>query len=227
MTAAAIAVLLLTASSLATSQTSTDAQKHFRWSERTAHELDYKDTIKTTNDLTPKDRTALRDAVFAQLKRAASKDEQMFEGISERQLQKMAADTRIELVDLSGDAKPEVIAQANSLGPCGGTGNCIVWVFQMTPDGVKLLLDSTIGKWGGYFEVLTIRPWTTNGFRDIVLGSHGGVSDRTLVLYKYSGGRYRQSACYDATWMSATTFEGLRSPEISPCEDSTAPDTQR
>ena len=194
---------------------------HFRWSERTAHELDYRHTIRTANNLAAEQKKVLLDAVLTQLKRARSTNEQMFEGISERQLRKMAADTRIELVDLNGDGQPEVIAQANGLGACGGTGNCIVWIFQMTSDGTKLLLDTTSQKWVGGFEVLSIRLTSTNGFRDIVLGSHGSASERTLVAYRYAKDRYQQSACYYANWMS-TTLERLKSPEISPCNEAPA-----
>jgi len=44
-----------------------------------------------------------------------------------------ASETRIEFVDLNGDGRPEVTAQANGFGPCGDTGNCALWV-ALNPD---------------------------------------------------------------------------------------------
>lgn len=188
-----------------------DAPKHFLWSERSAHELDYSHTIRTATDLTPTEKKALLNAVLVQLKRQSVLDKLMFEGITERQLQRLAADTRIKFVDLSGKGSREVIAQANGLGPCGGTGNCIIWVFQLAPDGVKLLLDSAEKE--GAFEVLIVRPWFTNGYRDIVLGTHDSASDRSIVWYKFSNGGYRRSSCYNSTWMAYG--QPLNSPNIS------------
>ncbi len=215
-----IASLVLGFAAISSAQdtsSSKDSQNHFLWSERTAHELDYGHTIKTAADLTPTERQALLEAVLAQLKRSSVRDELMFEGITERQLQRLAVKTRIELVDLTGNGSREVIAQANGLGPCGATGNCLIWVFQMAPDGIRLLLDS--GAREGAFEMVTVRPWSTNGFRDIVLGTHDSASDRTLVWYKYANGSYRRSSCYNSTWMSYG--QPLKSPDISPskCKD--------
>ena len=150
------------------------------------HELNYSHTIKKAADLSPQEKKALFDAILVQLRQDSARDELMFEDITERQLRRLAADTRIEFVDLSGKGSREVIAQGNGLGPCGATGNCIVWIFQMTTEGAKLLLDSSRDE--GAFEEVVIRPWSTNGFRDIVLGTHDSASDRTLVWYKYANG---------------------------------------
>jgi hypothetical protein len=202
-----------------TNSTPNDAAKHFRWSERTAHELAYKHTIRTANDLTSTDSKALLDAVFERLKYAASTDPEMFDDVSPRHLRKLASDTRIEFVDLNGDGTPEILAQANGLEVCGGTGNCVVWAFQRTDNGFALLLDTAKQNWVRGFEVVSIRSTTTNGFRDLVLGSHGSATERTLVVYKYAKGAYRQSVCYYANWLDVKTMGRLKSPEISPCPD--------
>ena len=174
-----------------------EGPEHFRWSEAKAHELDRGHTIKSAAGLNPWQKKELTDAVVKQLKQHRSLDE-FFAGMPEPELRDLASNTRVELVDLNGDGRPEVVAQASGLGPCGGTGNCIFWIFQLTSTRVRPLLDSFDSEAG--FEVLTIRPWTTNGFNDIVLGSHLGASDRDAVWYKYSQGSYRRWACYSLSW---------------------------
>jgi hypothetical protein len=88
--------------------------------------------------------------------------------MTEKQARVLAGETRGELVDLNGDGKPEIIAQANGLGPCGGTGNCIFWIFERTADGLRPLLN-TNDQTRVTFEKILIRPWSTNGYKDIVL----------------------------------------------------------
>lgn len=168
---------------------------HFRWSEVQAHELDYGRTIRKFPDLSPADKAALTNAIVMQLK----KDEDLIEDLTEKQVRKLAGETRVELVDLDGDGKPEIIAQANGLGPCGGTGNCIFWIFQRATDGLKLLLN-TNDRSPVTFEKILIRPWSTNGYRDIVLGSHSDASSRNLVWFQFTDGAYRIHACYYSTW---------------------------
>ncbi len=130
-------------------------------------------------------------------------------------MQKLAAQTRIELDDLNGDGKAEIIAQGNGLGPCGGTGNCIVLVMQSTPDGIRLLLDSRAGKSGGGFEKIRVLDTVTNGFRDIVLAAHVSASDKTLQVFRFTGGKYRAAECYYSTTQPAGIPEGLDYPQIT------------
>ena len=90
-----VAVPLLAVSTFAVPQSipaSTDVPNHFRWSERTARELDYKHTIGMANDLNPTDRKALLSGVVKRLKHAASTDQEMFDDVSERHLQRLASD---------------------------------------------------------------------------------------------------------------------------------------
>src|SRR5579862_4331975 len=90
---------------------------HFHWSERLAHELDYKNTIAVASKLTQKGRAELLAFVLDRFEHPInSHDADMFEGISDKQVQKLAAQTRIELDDLNGDGKAEIIAQGNGLG---------------------------------------------------------------------------------------------------------------
>jgi hypothetical protein len=193
---------------------------HFRWSERLAHELDYKHTIGNAKELSTKERRELLAFVLTRFKHPVNEhDAAMFADIPEEQMGRLAADTRIELLDLNGDGTKEIIAQGNGSGPCGGTGNCIVMVLQNTPAGWKCLLDSRAGRSGGGFEMIRVLETATNGFRDIVLAAHDSASDRTLYLYRYHDGRYRKTDCYNATWLSTEggSWHELRQPEVTPC----------
>jgi hypothetical protein len=188
----------------------------FRWSERLAHELRYQHMIANANELTPKDREELLEFVFNRFKHPVNThDAEMFEDISDEQLRKLAANTRIEPFNLNGDSKAEIIAQGNGLGPCGATGNCIVLVLKITPEGIETLLDSRAGKSGGGFEKIRVLDTSTNGFRDIVLASHVSASDRTLEVFRFVDGKYKTSACYYATTKPAGDPEGSRQPVIS------------
>lgn len=169
---------------------------HFRWSEAEAHELDYAHTVKTSADLSPAEKADLTSAILLQLRR--NKD--VSEDLTEQQLRSLAENTRVEMVDLNGVGKPEIIAQANGLGPCGGTGNCLFWIFERTTNGLRLLLN-THDRSQVTFEKILIRPWSTNGYRDIVLGSHSNASSRNLVWFQFTHGIYRIHACYFSTWM--------------------------
>jgi len=216
MKALVIAFLLLNVAGGISAQeahSTQDAPFHFRWSRRDARELDYKQTIQTSAALTPGEKRLLLEAVLHKLREQRERSEQQFEDISDRQLRTLAANTRIELIDLNGDGARDVIAQANGLGPCGGTGNCIVWIFELRPEGIQILLDSMKDR-ADAFEVVTVRPWSTNGYKDIVLGSHISATERLLVSFRYSRGAYRQSACYYSTWTGAGG-KRLTNPDIS------------
>lgn len=192
------------------------AIQHFRWSERLAHELSYQHTIANARELTSPERTALLTFVLNRFKHPInSYDADTFEGIPDDQMRKLAADTRIELVNLNGDGKDEIIAQGNGLGPCGGTGNCIVLVLRNTPTGIQLLLDSRVGEDGGSFEKIRILDTVTNGLRDIALASHISASDRTIEVFRFIRGQYTRSGCYYATTYPAGYPEGLKQPELS------------
>jgi len=189
------------------------APRHFRWSQPQAHELDYDRTIRKSTTLTPAEKKSLIDAIVQTLKREGD-DEQM----TERELIDLASETRVELVDLNGSGQLEVIAQANGLGPCGGTGNCVFWIFQLTPSGARVLLDTTLTG-GVRFELLTVRPWMTNGFKDIVLASHSSATARNIWWFRYANGKYTPSTCYYLSWIG-DHGEPLKNPDISnePCD---------
>ncbi len=188
---------------------------HFYWSARKAHELDYNRTIHNSPDLNPSERATLLKTVAA-LIRPFMAD---LEISSENELRKIAADTRIELIDLNGDGTPEVIAQAfGTKAGCGATGNCPIWLFLKTTNGYQLLLDTRDKEGIGGFELLTVEETRTNGFNDLVLAAHDSASEKTLLVFRYRNGLYRESACYDANWLSlAGEVHFLKQPVITKC----------
>jgi hypothetical protein len=216
------ALCCLLAGALSGQKKAVEGPEHFRWSEDKASELDRHHTIQSDPDLTPDQKKLLTVEVVARLMSYRGLDV-VLRNMSATQLTQLAADTRVELIDLNGDGVPEVIAQANGMGPCGETGNCIIWIFQWTGNGVRVLLDSLENEAG--FEVITVRPWSTNGFRDIVLGSHSTATLRNLVWYRYSvNAGYRSWKCY---FLSRIGDKGktLKNPAVSAesCSDTFRP----
>jgi hypothetical protein len=213
----AVGVSLLMAVCAAGQSPASQAQKsdHFYWSARKAHELDYNRTIRNSPDLNPTDRAALLKTVAA-LIRPFMAD---LEIDSERELRKIAGDTRIEFIDLNGDGIPEVIAQPVGMNAgCGATGNCPMWVFIKATDGYQLLLDTRNKEGYGGVELLTVEEARTKGFRDIVLAAHDSASEKTLLVYRYRNCLYRESGCYDANWLSwVGEVHFLKQPVITKC----------
>lgn len=190
---------------------------HFYWSEKKAHELDYEHTIATAHELSPVEREKLLAFMFNRFRiRPSEHDEAMFEDIPDDQLRKLAADTRIEFVDLNGDRTREIIAQGNGLGPCGGTGNCIVMVLQNTRTGWKTLLDTHV-QFGGGFEKIRVLATSTNGYRDIVIAAHDSACDRTASVLTYDKKQYRERECYHINQCTVLGDARLPKPEIGTC----------
>jgi hypothetical protein len=206
-----LAIATLTQAQTGVRATTPSASRNFRWSEFSSHELGYDHILKKASDIAPIDKLKLASAILRQLKGDRTLDDDL-KDLTKAQLHELVENTRIELVDLNGDGRPEYIAQANGLGPCGGTGNCLFWIFRSTPTGVKVLLVSS------RFEKIAIRSSTTGGYKDIVLGSHVSASERNLVWYKFRDGRYRKHACYYMRSMSSN-MTLLSSPDIDqvPC----------
>lgn len=129
---------------------------------------------------------------------------------TEAELKNKSMDTRIALIDLNGDGVPEVVAQA--MVGCGGTGNCPFWIFRKSTRCYDVVLE-------GCAQTFTVQPSTSNGFRDIVLSTHGSYSSGDLADYHYRDGAYKDEGCYAYDW---TAREGgnvrrLKKPRIVPC----------
>ena len=130
---------------------------------------------------------------------------------SESDLKRAALETRIKLIDLNGDGVFEVVAQG-MIG-CGATGNCAFWVLRDTKEGYEIILEGTA-------QTITIQPSTSNGFRDIVLSTHGPATSGGLTLYQYNKkGFYEDvgSCGYDWTVLEGDKVRELKEPRITPC----------
>lgn len=123
--------------------------------------------------------------------------EDMSGPMTAKRIQRFVESVRVEVVDLKGDGTREVLAQAPWIPLCGATGNCSFWVFEFANGRMRVILDN--GKFGNGFEKVIVRPWYTNGYKDIVLGAHDSASERSLAVYQYRYGKYRVSACYETT----------------------------
>jgi len=190
------------------------SEGHFYWSIRKAHGLEYKRMIRNSPGLSPAERAILIKTV-AGLIRPFVEDNEIG---SESELRQVAANTLVELIDLDGDGTPEIIAQASDMrAGCGATGNCPFWVFKKVSGGYKLLLDTRDKDGIGGAELITVESSRTNGFNDFVLAVHDSAFEMDLIVYRFRNGLYRQSACYDASWVSTAggRWHDLKYPMIS------------
>jgi len=120
----------------------------------------------------------------------------------------IAAEIPIKLVDLNGDGKPEVVAQAAGKYGCSPTGNCAFWVLQRGSSGYSVLLDSEA-------QIFRIQSNTTNRFRDIVLSRHSSAFESEVIEYKFEGTSYVGDACYDFLW--GTGDQTFKQSHVTPC----------
>lgn len=212
--------VVLAAASLGIGQQSPASGAHasaFNWRTSDGHELGMNDRIKVQTNLNPEDRSVLIDEIASLLRPGMSE----LDIQSEKELHSIAADTRIKLIDLNGDGKDEIIAQATGLkAGCGATGNCPFWIFEKSLKGYRVLFDAdAAGRDMGYVQVFSVESNRTNGFQDIVLGSHDSATERTLYLLRFRNGKYREEECYDADLedRSRPVWKDLKKPIITPC----------
>jgi hypothetical protein len=170
---------------------------HLKWNLQNAEELDYKRTIANSSELTGFEKTSLLSAIAALVHPFMADNEIT----SETELAQLVKNTRVKLVDLDGDGKPEVIAQASDykLG-CGATGNCALWVFKKTATGYNLILDTRDRDGIGGIELLTIAETRTGAFRDLILASHLSANEKSIEVYRFKNGSYRETDRYLANW---------------------------
>jgi hypothetical protein len=86
-------------------------------------------------------------------------------------------------------------------------------------NGYQLLLDTRSKEGIGGYQLITVADTRTNGFNDLVLATHDSASEKTLLVYRYRNGLYREGACYDANWQSWVSgdFHMLKQPVITTC----------
>jgi hypothetical protein len=105
----------------AVSAQETSKAEGFHWDWRRAKELSRQDSISKSSDLSDVERASLIGAVLSQLSNFHSH----LDSLGEQELQKDAADARIEMIDLGGDGRKEAIVQAAVLCLAASPGTAI------------------------------------------------------------------------------------------------------
>jgi len=179
--------------------------QNFHWDWRRSEELTYKQSLRRA-EVTSTERAAIARAIANQLRQQLGLE-------SEQELPDIALETRVKMVDLNGDGVPEVIAQGGERADCSPTGNCPFWVFQKSDHEYKLLFATNM------VQTFTIEEKRSNGFRDIVVASHGSATQSGIRILRYSEGKYYQADCYSADWsvLEGDTVRELKEPRLTPC----------
>jgi hypothetical protein len=190
-------------------QTTGSDRLHWNWQRQ--EELSWHVSISRRKNLQPSERKRLIEVITDQIRDVASEDHGV---TSEGQLAKIAAKTRIKYMDLNGDAKPEVIAQAGAEETgCSPTGNCPFWILHRQGTSYEVLLE-------GEAQTFTIQRTRTKGYSDIVLSRHGSASESEAREYTFDGSFYREGPCFDVEWSDYGEdgkFDELKKPRVSPC----------
>jgi len=184
---------------------------HGRWELVKQEELDCRVSISRLKSIESSERKRLVKAITDALRDSGVVKDGW---VSEEQLPQVAAETRIKYIDLNGDGKPEVVAQAGGEGSgCSPTGNCPFWILRRQGESYEILLD-------GEAQTFTIQRTRTKGYLDIVLSRHGSAFESEARTYTFDGEFYREGSCFDVEWSalgSDDEMHQLKKPRISPC----------
>lgn len=185
----------------------------FHWNWQNSKELSWRDSLQTAK-ISPSQKKAVAAAIAEQLR-------PYLDGFvikSEPELWKKALETRVRLVDLNGDGIPEVIA--DDVVGCSAVGNCTFWIFRKTGSKYQLILESEA-------QTFTVQHSSSNGFQDIVLGTHDDAFSGQLYLFVYQDGSYVPAACYGYKWgdvKSDDTVVRFKVPRVTDCGGAPLPD---
>jgi len=201
-----LCVSIIGVSELESQQSSAEsANSSFHWSWRKAEEL-RADVHSLRNAKIPDaEKKRIWDAIMLELGPNAEE----IEIETGSKIGKLAWDSRVKMTDLNGDGVPEVVAQ--SMADCSPVGNCSVWIFERSTAGYRMILKA-------FGQTFTIQPTKTNGYLDVVIGSHSSATEQGLLEYRYKNGRYRENACYIADWeiLEGESIRQLKEPQINP-----------
>ncbi len=182
----------------------------FHWDSHKCQELSWKQSVSRLR-LPPALEADIIETIVEQVQEGESDDDPQ----PETELRRIARETRVAFVDLTGRGGNEVIAQGGGeKSGCNPTGNCPLWVLRRQRDGYHVILDAVSA------QTFTIQPTRTNGFNDLVLAMHGGAFDSELRLYKFDGSRYTQAGCFEARWEIVDqpgNAQHLKEPRLSRC----------
>ena len=183
---------------------------HRRWDWQRQEELSWRVSISRRRNLQPSERKRLVAVITDQLRHVASDLGMSSEG----QLTQVAAETRVKYIDLNGDGKPEVIAQAGGeVSGCSPTGNCPFWILHRRGTSYEILLE-------GEAQTFTIQRTRTKGYSDVVLSRHGSAFESEARTYIFDGEFYRERTCDEVQWSSFDSDgkeHRLTKPRSTPC----------
>jgi hypothetical protein len=182
-------------------------QSRLSWDWHHAQELSWKQSISRTTNLTTPERDRLLTAIVKQLRQSD------FESAEE--MRRVAAETRIQYVDLDSDGKPDVIAQAGGDNPgCSPTGNCTFWILHSHDGRYETLLEAEA-------QTFTVQPTRSKKFFTVVLTRHSSAFESEVKVYKFDGEAYREDGCYTAEWEALGDdgeYHRLKEPRITSCK---------
>lgn len=103
----------------------------------------------------------------------------------------------VKTIDLNRDGRKEFLVRGKDIPLCGGTGNCLFWIFQKGRTRVRVLLAASdyadMAEMGD--QLLASR---TQGYADILLKGHFTAAATGYYTYRFDGSRYIESRCmYD------------------------------
>jgi hypothetical protein len=100
----------------------------------------------------------------------------------------------VKRVDLNRDGNDEFLVRGNDIPLCGGTGNCLFWIFEKRRSKMNLLLAASdyvdMAEMGD--QVLKSR---TRGYSDILLKGHFTAAETGYYTHRFDGLRYVDSRC--------------------------------
>ena len=100
----------------------------------------------------------------------------------------------VALIDVNGDAQPEIFLWAKTFAFCGAVGNCDIWIFQKRGSKYRMLLhgDDYIDRAVMGEQLLRTK---TRGYYDLLLKGHFSAAHTSFSYYKFDGRRYVEERC--------------------------------
>lgn len=115
--------------------------------------------------------------------------------------------------------KQQILEVSGCCGEFCGNVNCATWIYAKTKNSYHLLLDA------GVVESIVPQKAFSNGYRDVIVISHGSAWSSDLELYKFDGEKYRRKKCFqrDYSYLDEQgKLRELKRPRITKirtCED--------
>lgn len=123
------------------------------------------------------------------------KDKEFIERTSER-FEDLDCSSLLDIkpIDLNRDGDPEFFVRGKNVPLCGGTGNCLFWIFEKKNSRMAVLLAGS-----DFVEMEElgeqVQRSRTNGYSDILLNGHFTAVETGYYTYKFDGKRYVESRC--------------------------------